>query len=137
MLGTADKEGEPGGWGRVLTGPLGAAETGLGVRNAWVLQPGILNRPCCISALAQLSDDCVEISASHQRDMEIQIEVWKLVSSLGTLGLEPVGTGLKEKGCRGWESGDPFSSEGLREADPHRGYGAGLCPEEAGTQLKA
>lgn len=45
MLGTTDKEGEPGGWGGVLTWPQEAADIALGMRDAWVLQSGILNRP--------------------------------------------------------------------------------------------
>lgn len=32
MLGTTDKEGEPGGWGGVLTCPQEAAERALGMR---------------------------------------------------------------------------------------------------------
>lgn len=32
MLGTTDKEGEPGGWGGVLTWPQEAAEIALGMR---------------------------------------------------------------------------------------------------------
>lgn len=53
MLGTTDKEGEPGGWGGVLTWPQEAAEIVQGMRDAWVLQSGILNRPCCILAPAE------------------------------------------------------------------------------------
>lgn len=53
MLGTTDKEGELGGWGGVLTWPQEAAEIVQGMRDAWVLQFGILNRPCGIPAPAQ------------------------------------------------------------------------------------
>lgn len=61
--------------------------------------------------------------------MEIQIKAWEPISNVETLGLEHVGTGLEEKGSRGWESWDFSSREELREADPCKHYGAGQCPE--------
>lgn len=69
--------------------------------------------------------------------MEIQFKAWKLISSLETSGLERVGTGLEEKALKDGKVGNSFSSEELREADPCKGYGAGQCPEEAGTQITA
>lgn len=61
MLGATDKRGGARRAGQGLDRALGAAETGLGKRDAWVL-PSWATEPswatgCCISALAQLRNE--------------------------------------------------------------------------------